>query len=231
MVAKAKNYVNEFFSLNLDAASRLQHLVPEFGYDGYGELVFYRTYSRIKHNGGQENWADVVTRVINGTFSIRKDWYSRNWIAWNEEYWQAYAEQMAISLFNMEWMPGGRGLWAMGTPFIYERGSMALNNCGFTILGGNDTLANDANWMMDALMLGVGVGFEPTRNHLKRYKPIGTYVYEIQDTREDWAQSVKLLIELIRSPIHASQSLSTTNFVLKVCQSRDSAVRLLARHR
>ncbi len=201
MVAKAKPYVSEFFSLNMDAASRLQHMKPNFGYNGYGEFVFFRTYSRIKNEAGdQENWADVVTRVINGTFSIRKDWYLKNFIHWNEDYWQAYAARMAVSLFNMYWFPGGRGLWAMGTPFVYERGSMALNNCGFTVLGGNETLANDFHWMMDALMLGVGVGFEAERTGLKRFKPIGTYIYEIPDTREGWADSIKLLVEAYTLP-------------------------------
>jgi ribonucleoside-diphosphate reductase alpha chain len=199
MVVPTK-YVNEHFSLSLDFASRLQLMKPDFGYDGYGELVFFRTYSRIKTNGGQENWADVVTRVINGTFSIRKDFYARNYIRWDEEYWQAYAYRMAISLFNMHWFPGGRGLWAMGTSFIYERGSMALNNCGYCVLGDNDTLANDLNWMMDALMLGVGVGFEPKRTGLIRYKPVGTYIFEIPDSREGWADSVKLLVEAYTQP-------------------------------
>lgn len=200
MVAVNKPYVNEFFTLNLDSASRLQTLKPDFGYNGYGELVFFRTYSRIKHNGGQENWADVVTRVINGTFSIRKDFYLRNYIKWDEEYWQTYASRMAISLFNMYWFPGGRGLWAMGTPFIFERGSMALNNCGFTILGGNDTLANDLHWMIDALMLGVGVGFEAKRTGLRIYQPVGEYIFEIPDSREGWADSIKLLAEAYTLP-------------------------------
>ena len=42
---------------------------------------------------------------------------------------QYYARQMAVSLFNLEWSPPGRGLWAMGTQMIYERGAMALYNC------------------------------------------------------------------------------------------------------
>lgn len=200
MVLANKAYVNEFFTLNLDAASRLQSLKPDFGYNGYGELVFFRTYSRIKHNGGQENWADVVTRVINGCFSIRKDFYLRNYIKWDEDYWQTYATRMAISLFNMYWLPGGRGLWAMGTPFIYERGSMALQNCGATVLGDNDSLANDFHWMIDALMLGVGVGFEAKRTGLKIYKPTGTYIFEIPDSREGWADSIKLLVEAYTLP-------------------------------
>lgn len=193
-------YVKEFFSLNEDISIRLQKMKPKFGYDGFGELVFYRTYSRLKIDGGQENWADVVIRVINGMMTIRKDWYIRNYIEWDEAYWQKYAAKMADAMFRMYWLPPGRGLWAMGTPFIYERGAMALNNCGFTKLGGNDSFSNDIHWMMDALMLGVGVGFEPIRDELELFDPIGTYIYEIADSREGWIDSVRLLIDAYTQP-------------------------------
>ena len=107
----------------------LRSLIPPFGYNGFGEFIFYRTYSRIKADGGQEDWADCVIRVTNGTFSIRKDWYTKNRIHWDEEFWQDYARQFAIAMFRMEWLPPGRGLWAMGSNFVFERGAMALYNC------------------------------------------------------------------------------------------------------
>lgn len=122
-------YVTEIFALDAKYLNRLARLKPEFGYDGFGEIVFYRTYSRLKADGSQENWHDVVVRVINGTMSIRKDWYKRNYIDWDEAYWQRFAFSMAVSMFHMYWLPAGRGMWAMGTPFVFERGSMALNNC------------------------------------------------------------------------------------------------------
>ena len=132
-------YVQNFFSLSEDRVDKLNEIVPQFGYNGYGEIVYYRTYSRKKPANdserdrdnwtGQENWHDTVLRAINGTFSIRKDHYLKNHIPWDENRWQAYALGFGESLIRMEWMPPGRGLWAMGTPFVYERGSMALYNC------------------------------------------------------------------------------------------------------
>lgn len=193
-------YVNEFFALSAQYISKLHNYKPKFGYDGFGEIVFYRTYSRVKSDGGQENWHDVVIRVINGTMSIRKDWYIRNFITWDEEYWQRYAYGMALAMFRMQWLPAGRGMWAMGTNFVYERGSMALNNCGYTVLGAGERLGNDLHWMMDALMLGVGVGFEPVRDELKLYKPIGTYHHYVKDSREGWADSEKLLVNAFTQP-------------------------------
>ncbi len=193
------SYVTEFFSMEPEYMTKLRRLKARFG-DGFGEICFYRTYSRIKSDGGQENWHDVVIRVINGTLSIRKDWYKKNAVEWDEPYWQAYAYRMAVSMFKMHWMPAGRGLWAMGTQFVYERGAMALNNCGFTKLGGNSRLSNDLHWLMDALMLGVGVGFEPIRDDLKIYQPIGTYTHYIPDTREGWADSIRLMVDAFTKP-------------------------------
>lgn len=199
MVTKSR-YVNEFFALNAENLSKLYKLKPNFGYDGFGEIVFYRTYSRLKLDGGQENWHDVVVRVINGTMSIRKDWYIKNFIQWDEDYWQKYALGMSIAMFKMYWLPAGRGMWQMGTSFMYERGAMSLNNCGFTKIGSNERIANDYHWMMDALMLGVGVGFEPIRSLLAIYKPQGTFDHYIADSREGWCDAVAMLIDAYVQP-------------------------------
>src|SRR4051812_49335708 len=122
-------FVQHFFRLANETIDEIRAMTPEFGFNGFGEFVFYRTYSRIKKDGGQESWHDVVIRVIERLFSIRKDWYVKNHILWEEDIWQHYAYHMAVSLFKMEWTPPGRGLWMMGSDFIYERGSMALFNC------------------------------------------------------------------------------------------------------
>ncbi len=198
----ASKYVSEYFNLSDKYTDKLYRLKAKFGYDGFGEIVFYRTYSRMKADGSQENWHDVVLRCINGTMTIRKDWYKKNFINWDEEYWQEYAYNMAVAMFRMYWLPAGRGLWAMGTNFIFERGSMALNNCGFTKLGSNDTLSDDLHWLMDALMLGVGVGFEAIRDDLKIYKPVGSFTHYVKDSREGWAEAWKLTVDAYTKPNH-----------------------------
>jgi hypothetical protein len=186
-------YVKERFELNEYTQDLLQDMEPPFGYNGFGEFIFYRTYSR-NINGRQENWADCVTRYINGIMSIRKDWYIKNHIFWNEKDWQEYAQGLAIAGFKLHWSPPGRGLWACGTDFIYERGAMALYNCSYTELTNN--LGDDVAWLMDCLMLGVGVGFSPLRNdNFKLKKPKGTYIFVIPDSREGWVESERLLIE------------------------------------
>lgn len=192
-------YVQERFWLDARHEDNIRSHVAPFGYDGFGEFIFYRTYSRTKEDGRNEDWADCIIRVINGVFSIRKDWYVKNHIDWDERYWQGYAFNLGLAMYKMEWLPPGRGLWAMGTDFIYERGGMALQNCGYTDLGYE--LGTDIAWLMDALMCGVGVGFGAVRdNKLKIFKPVGTYDFVIPDTREGWAHSAKLLIDAFIKP-------------------------------
>ena len=190
-----KREMQHRFNLAESTIDEIKTLKPEFGYNGFGEFVFYRTYSRAKEDGTNETWHDVVIRVTEGTFTIRKDWYKRNGITWDEDFWQTYARNFSISMFKMEWLPPGRGLWAMGTEYVYTRGSMSLNNCGVCEV---KHLADDSHWIMDALMNGVGVGFIPTRDddiltELKHPKGLEDHV--IPDTREGWCESVRAQIE------------------------------------
>lgn len=188
-------FVNERFRLNKDTVEDLNRMPTFFGFGLFGAATFYRTYSRNKDDSGlKETWTDCVLRVVEGVMSIRKDWYLKNKIKWNESEWQHFAHGMAISLHQMKWMPPGRGLYAMGTEFMYERGSMCLYNCSATYIG-NDSLASDIHWLMDCLMCGVGVGFHPIRENLVVTPGEGEIVFEIPDTREGWCDSVKMLIQ------------------------------------
>lgn len=194
------SYIHEDFEVSSKTYSTIKRMTPNFGFNGFGEIVYYRSYSRLIRDDfdqviGQEDWGDTVLRVINGIMSIRKDWYIRNHIRWDESYWQDYARGMAISLFNMEWMPPGRGLWVMGTDAIRQRGAMPLYNCAFTEVGKG--WIDDLCWLMDCSMCGVGVGFRPIRIGLELYEPdaLCGYTYHIPDTREGWVESMRYLLQ------------------------------------
>ena len=92
--------VNQRFILNDNVINNLKNKTPVFGFNGLGELVFRRTYSR-----DNEDWSDVVVRVIQGVMSIRKEHYARNSLLWNENKQQEFAGELAESLFDMEWLP------------------------------------------------------------------------------------------------------------------------------
>lgn len=209
-------FVQERFQLASSTSDHLSSMVPKFGYNGFGEIVFYRTYSRIcckdcrvqldqddtcpgcgaHENAGQETWSDVVRRVTEGTYSIRKDFYAKNRIPWDENYWQGHAYGFAKSMFEMKWLPPGRGLWAMGSNFVYERGAMALYNCAYTNLTSGADFVEDCCWLMDTLMHGVGVGFNPLADDLKidlrKVTIFGSFV--IPDSREGWIQALRRVL-------------------------------------
>ena len=182
------------FKLIYTTKKQLNKGIPKFGFNGLGEVVFRRTYSR-----DNESWNDVVKRVIEGVMSIRKEHFARNSLEWNDVHWQEFAKEMAMSLFNMEWMPPGRGLWMMGTDFMYSRGSTSLNNC--SAVDTKDDLVHAAEWTMDCLMNGVGVGFSTNwRGESTKPNKEDNFTFTIPDSREGWLESlIKLLCSYIDS--------------------------------
>ena len=187
--------VTQRFKLNESTRNELKELTPEFGFNGLGELVFRRTYSR-----NNEDWCDVVIRVVEGCMSIRKEHFHRSSLYWDDNDRQDFARNMALSLFRMEWLPPGRGLWMMGTDFTYERGSMSLNNCSAT--DSAEDFVHSAEWTMDGLMNGVGVGFTTNwRGEATMPDKKDSEFFVIPDSREGWVESlIKLMCSYINSP-------------------------------
>ncbi len=104
-------------------------------------------------------------------------------------------------IFDMKFLPPGRGLWAMGTNITEQKGLYAaLNNCAFvsteTI---KDDLAKPFTFLMDASMLGVGVGFDTKGAGKIIVKgPNDTRqveIFQVPDSREGWVEAMKLLID------------------------------------
>ena len=188
------------FNLNSDFVNGYRDLPEPFGFNGLGSITFYRTYSRNKADGSRETWVDVCERVINGMYSIQKDHALIHGVDWSDEKAHRSAEEAFDRLFKLKWSPSGRGLDFMGTDFIHERHvSEALQNCAYI---STENLKNDGGkifyWFMEMLMLGVGVGSDMKgANTVFVYKPNTDYLpitYCIDDTREDWAASVSVLI-------------------------------------
>ena len=189
------------FQLSDNFVDKYKRKKPPFGFNGLGELVYMRTYSRIKENGKNERWWETVRRVVEGTYSMQKKWIDSHQLGWNPWQAQKSAQEMYDRIFNMKFLPPGRGLWAMGTA-ITEKKKLyaALNNCAFvstkTI---KEDYAKPFCFLMDASMLGVGVGFDTKGageilvKGINKDRKITTY--QIPDTREGWVKSLKLLLE------------------------------------
>eukprot|EP00954_Amorphochlora_amoebiformis_P003196 249922-Amorphochlora_amoeboformis.AAC.1 len=92
-----------------------------FGFNGLGELVYHRTYSRVREDGENEDWHDTVQRVVEGTFNMQKGWLQSSGLGWDESKKQIEAEEMFDRIFNFKFLPPGRGLWAMGSQLTEDR--------------------------------------------------------------------------------------------------------------
>lgn len=179
-----------------------------FGFNGLGELVYLRTYSRLKQDGTNEKWHETIRRVVEGTYSIQKEQIESLYLGWNEDQAQRSAMEMYSRMFEMKFLPPGRGLWAMGTDIVTKKGlTAALNNCGFVStkeIGLKDSFSKPFAFLQDMCMLGVGVGFDTlgAGNFIvKKPDPIKTN-YFIEDTREGWVKSTCVIIEAYNGGIN-----------------------------
>lgn len=122
-----------------------------------------RSYSRVKEDGFKETWLDTVSRVVEGSFQLHELHCEQNKIKVNREWQVEKSVKMFEKIYEMKFLPPGRGLWAMGTPLIDKKKNYtALNNCAFVSSNTEDVnkLIESFTFLMDSAMLGVGVGFD-----------------------------------------------------------------------
>ena len=199
------------FRLNEEFVAGYKNEKSPFGYrdaagNSVGEITFLRTYSRLKSDGKKETWVDVCERVINGMYSLQKDHAKINRLPWNDSKAQSSAKEAFDRLFNLKWTPPGRGLWVMGTSIVnQQRNSAALQNCAF-VSTAEMTKLNPSKpfaFLMEASMLGVGVGFDDkgADKEFFIHEPLmNTDVSVIEDSREGWVDSVEKLINSYLKP-------------------------------
>lgn len=195
------------FKLNSDFLKNYSTKTPSFGFNGLGELVYMRTYSRLKKNEESgllenEKWYETIQRVIEGTYTLQKKHIESLSLGWNETQAQASAQEMYQRMFEMKFLPPGRGLWAMGTDIVNKKGlAAALNNCGFVStkdMGVTEEFSKPFVFTMDMCMLGVGVGFDTKGEEnftikLNKHKRFKQFI--VDDTREGWVDSVRVLLD------------------------------------
>ena len=168
-----------------------------------GYVTFKRTYARRLNEfdseaTGTEEWWQTCRRVVEGMFNMQKQHVVDSGLEWNDAKAQRTAKEAYDRLFSLKWTPPGRGLWMMGTKFVEEKTGAGLFNCAFR---STKELSSKGgylfSWMMDALMVGIGVGFDTSG--------AGTVIIEephytndtlvIDDSREGWVDSVHLLLD------------------------------------
>jgi len=166
-----------------------------------GSFVFNRTYARQLDDGSNERWWQTVRRVVEGCYLIQKR-HCRGWsLPWDERQAQKSAQAMYDAIFAFKFLPPGRGLWAMGTEFMFRHGGTCLNNCGFV---STEDLAHDFSgpftWLAEMSMLGVGVGFDCEGAFgkeilLRAPRVAAGENYVIEDSRQGWVAAFRRVLD------------------------------------
>jgi ribonucleoside-triphosphate reductase len=138
-------------------------------------------------------------------YSIQKDHCKSQRLPWSDTRAAASAKEAFDRLFNLKWTPPGRGLWVMGTDIVnVQKNSAALQNCAFvsTMEMTKNNPAKPFAFLMEASMLGVGVGFDDkgADKDFTIYAPKEGELYVIPDTREGWVESTTALIDAYLRP-------------------------------
>lgn len=178
-----------------------------WGFNGMGEIVFLRTYSRKKNDGTTEVWPETIQRVVNGAIAI------------GVPYTQDEAEKLFDHMFNLRCSMSGRALWQLGTPMVDKFGGASLNNCYFT----NIEKVEDFEFLFEYLMLGGGVGFSVERSKihdLPKVKNAVTITHErsndadiiVPDSRGGWK---RLLHSVLKSYFETGKSFTYSTILVR----------------
>ena len=181
--------------------------LPPWGFNGMGEIVFLRTYSRKKSNGNNETWVETLQRVINGAHEI------------GVEYTKEEAEKLFDHCFNLRCSFSGRSLWQLGTPLVQKFNATSLNNCYFT----NIEKIEDFELLFEYLMLGGGVGFSVERSKIHDLPKVKSGVVITQersndadiivpDSRQGWK---RLLHAVLKSYFDTGKSFSYSTILIR----------------
>jgi len=161
-----------------------------FGWNGLGEIVYKRTYSRIKENGELEEWVDTLQRCIEGAQKIGADYTTEE------------AERLFDHMFHLRCLFGGRMLWQLGTETVDRFGLASLLNCWFVSMRELD----DFCFLFEHLMLGGGVGYSVQRSDIHQLPRVKKNVnvthqatkdadYIVPDSRQGWVQLLRNVLQ------------------------------------
>lgn len=202
-----------------------------------GELVYNRTYSRVKSDGTRETWPETVERVVDGNLALVGERYQ--------------VEDERKDLINLmtqfKILPAGRHLWASGV-----KNAQHLFNCW--VSGWTSEPSEHFEFTFMRLMEGGGVGANYSNRYLENYRtlthelnvhivcdpdhpdyetlkdagvlsteydPEWSGSFEIEDSREGWAAALVDLIDTFYSDF-----VDHTNRVYDVSNVRKAGARL-----
>jgi ribonucleoside-triphosphate reductase (thioredoxin) len=184
------------FAIAPTFVARFVEKEPEWG--PVGKITFKRTYARPLPDGSVEDYWQTLERIVNGVYTVQKWHCHHHNLPWSDSKAQRSAQIMFQLMWDFKFLPGGRGLWMMGTSYVEDHGSAALNNCSFTSTVDIDkSLSEPFCFLMDFSMLGVGVGGDcKGAGKVVIQAPAYTDdVHVVDDTREGWVDLVARILE------------------------------------
>lgn len=176
-----------------------------------GQLVYDRTYSRVKPDGTKETWPETVRRVVEGNLALVDSRYEL----------PGEREALARMMEEFKILPAGRHIWASGV-----KNAEHLFNCW--VAGWTDRPADHFSFTFMRLMEGGGVGSSYSNSYLEGYPPIQHFLqvhivcdtdhpdyetllnagvlseqydsawlgaFPVEDSREGWADALSDLID------------------------------------
>ena len=179
-----------------------------WGFNGLGEIVYRRTYSRdIESLGRKEYWHETIERCINGAQAI------------GANYTKEEAERLFDYIFNLKGIFAGRCLWQLGTPLVAQMSGVSLVNCWMTTI----SKVEDFQFLMDHLMVGGGVGFTVERASVHdfpkvqnvqsiRHEKTNDADFIVGDSRKGWSA---LLGKVLRSYFETGESFTYSTILVR----------------
>ncbi len=120
-----------------------------------GQLVYERTYSRVKPDGTKETWPETVERVVDGNLALVPERFQL----------PDERQQLIDMMLDFKILPAGRHLWASGV-----KNAQHLFNCW--VAGWTASPADHFEFTFMRLMEGGGVGANYSNSNLSDYPPI-----------------------------------------------------------
>ena len=185
--------------------------MTEINWGPTGELVYNRTYSRVKPDGTRETWPETVQRVVDGNLALVDARHRLD----------GERDDLIRMMLEFKILPAGRHLWASGV-----KGAQHLFNCW--VSGWPERISDHFEFTFARLMEGGGVGANYSNSHLADYpivaNPLQVHIvcdpehtdyaallaagvlseqynfewagsFPIEDSREGWADALTDLID------------------------------------
>ena len=172
-----------------------------------GLFTFKRTYARRLDEDNPESdvetWEQCLNRVISASDKQLNAGFTLD-----------EKKEFFYLLYNLKCSVAGRFLWQLGSRTVDKLGLFSLQNCAYTEI--NDPV-RPFTWAFDALMLGSGVGYSISKEHVSKLpivKRLEGKIYRddvrdadyvVPDSREGW---IKLLGKVLKAYFYSGKGFS-----------------------